>query len=52
MNLKEAFRYQNKLQSFMDEAQDVTVLVAAETEYSDRITDAARFGLTSQCPLW
>ncbi len=23
MNLKEAFRYQNKLQSFMDEAQDV-----------------------------
>jgi hypothetical protein len=69
MNLKEAFRYQNKLQSFLDEAQailnrdenitkvektylrhkvmpeaqDETVLVAAETEYSDRITDVARF---------
>lgn len=23
MNLKEAFRYQNKLQSFMDEAQEI-----------------------------
>ena len=23
MNLKEAFRYQNKLQSFMDEAQSI-----------------------------
>lgn len=23
MNLKEAFRYQNKLQSFMDEAQGI-----------------------------
>ena len=69
MNLKEAFRYQNKLQSFMDEAQailsreenitkvektylrrkvmpeaqDEVVLVAAESEYSERITDVARF---------
>ena len=71
MNLKEAFRYQNKLQSFLDEAQailnrnenitkvektylrhkvmpeaeDETLVVAAETEYSDRITDVARFTL-------
>ena len=69
MNLKEAFRYQNKLQSFMDEvqailcreenitkvektylrhkvmpeAEDEVVLVAAESEYSERITDVARF---------
>ena len=69
MNLKEAFRYQNKIQSFMDEAQailsreenitkvektylrrkvmpeaqDEVVLVAAESEYSERITDVARF---------
>ena len=69
MNLKEAFRYQNKLQVFMDEAQgilnreenitkvektylrrkvmpeaqDETVMVAAETEYSEKITDVARF---------
>ena len=71
MNLKEAFRYQNKLQSFLDEAQailnrdenitkvektylrhkvmpeaqDETLVVAVETEYSDRITDVARFTL-------
>ena len=71
MNLKEAFRYQNKLQSFLDEAQailnrdenitkvektylrhkvmpeaqDETLVVAVETEYSDRITDIARFTL-------
>ena len=71
MNLKEAFRYQNKLQSFLDEAQailnrdenitkvektylrhkvmpeaeDETLVVAAETEYSDRITNVARFTL-------
>lgn len=69
MNLKEAFRYQNKLQSFMDEvqailsreenitkvektylrrkvmpeAEDEVVLVAAESEYSERITDITRF---------
>ncbi len=69
MNLKEAFRYQNRLQSFMDEAQgilnrdanvtkventylrkkvmaeaeDETILVAPETEYSEQITDIARF---------
>ena len=69
MNLKEAFRYQNKLQSFVDEAQcildcpanvtkvettylrrkvmaeaeDETVLAAPETEYSEQITDIARF---------
>ena len=69
MNLKEAFRYQNKLQSFMDEAQsildrdanvtktentylrhkvmpeaeDETVLIAPETEYSEQITDIAKF---------
>jgi len=69
MNLKEAFRYQNKLQSFMDEAQSVldrdanvtktentylrhkvmpeaedeTVLIAPETEYSEQITDIAKF---------
>ena len=71
LNLKEAFRYQNKLQSFLDEAQailnrdenitkvektylrhkvmpeaqDETLVVAVETEYSDRITDVARFTL-------
>ena len=71
MNLKEAFRYQNKLQAFLDEAQailsrdenitkvektylrhkvmpeaeDETLVVAVETEYSDRITDVARFTL-------
>lgn len=69
MNLKEAFRYQNKLQSFMDEAQsildrdanvtktentylrhkvmpeaeDEAVLIAPETEYSEQITDIAKF---------
>ena len=69
MNLKEAFRYQNKLQSFMDEAQAIlsreenitkvektylrrkvmteaeyeVVVLAPESEYSERITDAARF---------
>ena len=69
MNLKEAFRYQNKLQSFMDqaleilnndsnvtkventylrhkvmtEAEDETVLNVPDTEYSDRITELARF---------
>ena len=69
MNLKEAFRYQNKLQSFLDEAQrmldrdsnvtrventhlrhkvmaeaeDETVFAAPETEYSEKITDIARF---------
>lgn len=69
MNLKEAFRYQNKLQSFMDEvqailsreenitkvektylrhkvmpeAEDEVVLVAPESEYSERITDITRF---------
>ncbi len=69
MNLKEAFRYQNKIQSFMDEAQSVLdldgnvtkmentylrkkvmpeaedekILVAPETEYSEQITDIARF---------
>ena len=69
MNLKEAFRYQNKLQSFVDEAQcilgcqanvtkvettylrrkvmaeaeDETVLAVPETEYSEQITDIARF---------
>ena len=69
MNLKEAFRYQNKLQSFMDqaleilnndsnvtkventylrhkvmtEAEDETVLNIPDTEYSDHITDLARF---------
>ena len=69
MNLKEAFRYQNKLQSFMDEAQhilnqdsnittvtntylrhkvmaeaeDETVIVVPDTEYSEYITDMAKF---------
>ena len=69
MNLKEAFRYQNKIQSFMDEAheiledesnimttanthlrkkvmpeaEDETILVAAESEYSENITDIAKF---------
>ncbi len=69
MNLKEAFRYQNKLQSFMDEAQrilnqdsnittvtntylrhkvmaeaeDETVIVVPDTEYSEYITVMARF---------
>ena len=69
MNLKEAFRYQNKLQSFMDEvqailnreenitevektylrhkvmpeAEDEVIVVAPESEYSDRITDVTRF---------
>ena len=69
MNLKEAFRYQKKLQLFMDEAkgildrdtnvtkvkntylrhkvtseaEDETVLIAPETEYSEQITDIARF---------
>ena len=58
MNLKEAFRYQNKLQSFLDEAQSIlgrdsnvtrvenTYLrhkVMAETEYYEQITGIARF---------
>ena len=69
MNLKEAFRYQNKLQSAIDEAQDIlneesnvtktqttylrnkvnpdaadeTVTEMFNSEYSDRITDLARF---------
>ena len=69
MNLKEAFRFQNRLQAFMDEAQDIlnrdsnitkventylrhkvmpeaedeTVLVAPESEYSGQITEVARF---------
>ena len=69
MNLKEAFRYQKKLQLFMDEAkgildrdtnvtkvkntylrhkvtseaEDETVLIAPDTEYSEQITDIARF---------
>ena len=69
MNLKGAFRYQNKLQSFMDEAQrilnqdsnittvtntylrhkvmaeaeDETVIVVPDTEYSEYITDMAKF---------
>ena len=69
MNLKEAFRYQNKIQSFMDEAheiledesnimttanthlrkkvmpeaEDEMILVAAESEYSENITDIAKF---------
>lgn len=71
MNLKEAFRYQNKLQSLLDEAQgildcdanvtkvantylrhkvmpeaeDETVMDAAQTEYAEQITDIARFML-------
>lgn len=69
MNLKEAFRCQNKLVALMDEAQQIldreenvtrventylrrkvmpeaaneTILVAAETDYYDCITDVARF---------
>ena len=69
MNLKDAFRSQNKLQSFMDEvqailnreenitevektylrhkvmpeAEDEVIVVAPESEYSDRITDVTRF---------
>ena len=69
MNLKEAFRYQNRLQSFMDnaqgildydanvtkventhlrhkvmpEAEDETITNIPDTEYSERITDVARF---------
>lgn len=69
MNLKEAFRYQNKLQFFMDtaqmilerdanvtkventylrhkvmtEAEDETVVMPAETEYFEQITDIAKF---------
>ncbi len=69
MNLKEAFRYQNKLQVTFDEAQrflnresnvtkventylrhkvnpdasDETVKESSESEYSDRVTDMARF---------
>ena len=69
MNLKEAFRYQNKLQSTIEEAQrflnmesnvtkvqntylrhkvnpeaaDETVMIASDNEYSDRVTDVARF---------
>ena len=68
MSLKEAFRYQNKLQSLLDEAQgildcdanvtkvantylrhkvmpeaeDETVIDAAQTEYAEQITDIAR----------
>lgn len=69
MNLKEAFRYQNKLQSFMEEAQEIlssdsnvtkventylrrkvmaeaedeTVVVPPDTEYSGQITEMALF---------
>lgn len=69
MNLKEAFRYQNKLQRLMEEAESIlrrdknvtlventallrkvnpdaeneTTLEAPETEYSEQITDIARF---------
>ena len=69
MNLKEAFRYQNKLQITFEEAQrflnresnvtkventhlrhkvnpdasDETVMETSENEYSDRVTDMARF---------
>lgn len=69
MNLKEAFRYQNRLQALMEEAQgildrdsnvtkventylrhkvmpeaeDETVLIASESEYSGQITEIARF---------
>ncbi len=69
MNLKEAFRFQNKLQFFMDtaqmildrdsnvtkventylrhkvmtEAEDETVVMPAETEYFEQITDIAKF---------
>ena len=69
MNLKEAFRYQNRLQSDIDEAKlilsgeknvtkvekthlrhkvnpeasDETVQETADNEFSDRITDLARF---------
>ena len=69
MNLKEAFRYQNRLQAFMDEAQrileqdsnitkventylrhkvmaeaeDETVMIAPESEYSSQITEIAQF---------
>ena len=71
MNLKEAFRYQNKIQSLMGdvmwtlgndsnvtkveniylrhkvnpEAEDESVMEAADSEYSDRITDLAKFVL-------
>ena len=31
MNLKEAFRYQNKLQSFLDEAQSILFWTAIPT---------------------
>ncbi len=69
MNLKEAFRYQNRLQAFMDEAQNIleqdsnitkventylrhkvmaeaedeTVMIAPESEYSNQITAVAQF---------
>ena len=69
MNLKEAFRYQNRLDAFMETAQDVlddesnitkventylrhkvnaeaedeTVVVAAPSEYSAKITEIAKF---------
>ncbi len=69
MNLKEAFRYQNRLDAFMETAQDVlddesnitkventylrhkvnaeaedeTVVVAAPSEYSAKITEMAKF---------
>ena len=71
MNLKEAFRYQNKLQSLLEEAQNIldcdsnvtkvantylrhkvmaeaedeTVMDVPQTEYSEQITDIARFML-------
>ena len=50
MNLKEAFRFQNKLQSMMADAQsilgnneDEVTMEAPSTEYSENITEMAEF---------